>query len=109
MNPATLREIAAKLRDLEHGRCSRAAWEVFTVSVFRDFKAVIGYALELEEKLEDAQHRLHAVTPIEYDGAETVELPALQSSDLLYAEPVRTQELEDALEALDESDDLKET
>ena len=87
MTPAELREIARRLRALEDGRCSRRDWEVFSVTAFRDLRALVVYALNLEEALEEAAHRLESMTPAQFDGQQTDELQPLESVDLLAEDP----------------------
>ena len=100
MTPGDIRAIARKLRELDAGRCTRAQWEVFAVTAFRDCAGILGAYFDLEERFaelevrhQELKERLAATTPIQYDGAITAELPALKSSDLLEA-----QELEEELE-----------
>ena len=53
------------------------------MSAFRDLRAVVGYALDLEERLQDSRHQLQTMTPVQYDSKKTDELQALTSADLL--------------------------
>lgn len=53
------------------------------MSAFRDLRAVVGYALDLEERLQDTRHQLQSVTPIQYDSAKTDEVIGLTTADLM--------------------------